>query len=93
MLLFLTLFACGEHHKSYFYDISSTILVSDEMGFQIDTEDVEICQGFRSEDYDTTTSWEVHALQCELLDINNGVAIYPTGKENTLEKMSPLLLN
>ena len=75
MLFILTLFACDTVHKTYFYDISSTVLVSDENGQQIDAEDIEICQSFRSEDYDTTTSWQVQAEHCEQLDIDDGVAI------------------
>lgn len=75
MLLFLQFFACEEGTKTFMYDISSTILVTDERGLQIDMEDVEFCQRFQSEDYDTQTSWSVHAEQCETVDIDDGIAI------------------
>ena len=75
MLLFLQLFACEENNKTFMYDISSTILVTDERGLQVDMEDVEFCQRFQSEDFDTRTSWSVHAEQCETVDINDGIAI------------------
>ena len=65
MLFFLSLVACEAELKSHMYDISSTVLVSDESGQQIDAEDVEICQLFRSEDFDTTTDWSVHAERCD----------------------------
>ena len=52
-----------------------TILVTDERGLQVDMEDVEFCQRFQSEDFDTRTSWSVHAEQCETVDIDDGVAI------------------
>ncbi|MEC7984575.1 MAG: hypothetical protein VX278_05395, partial [Myxococcota bacterium] len=71
MLLFLTLLACDAQYKSYFYDISSTVFVTDETGLQVDAEDVEICQLFQSEDYDTRTAWEVQALQCDVVDIKD----------------------
>ena len=77
MLLFLSFFACDESHKSYFYDISSTVLVNDEAGLQLEAEDVEICQIFRSEDYDTRTEWEVQAAQCNLVDIRDGIVQLP----------------
>lgn len=76
MLLFLFTFAC-DAPKVYFYDISSTVMVTDEMGQQIDVDDVELCQRFRSEDTDTTTAWAVHAEQCETVDIDEGVAFLP----------------
>ena len=75
MLLFLQLFACEEGSKTFMYDISSTILVTDERGLQVDMEDIEFCQRFQSEDFDTRTSWSVHAEQCETVDIDDGVAI------------------
>ena len=75
MLLLLHFFACEEGQKTFLYDISSTVLVTDERGFQVDMEDVEFCQRFQSTDYDTRTSWEVHAEQCEVVDIDDGVAI------------------
>ena len=77
MLLFLTLLACDDHHKSYFYDISSTVLVSDESGLQVNATDVEICQVFRSEDYDTRTAWEIQAQQCDSVDVDQGIVILP----------------
>ena len=77
MLLLMTLFACDEHPKSYFYDISSTVFVTDENGMQVDVEDIEICQIFRSEDYDTRTGWEVQAEQCDSVDIEKGIAMLP----------------
>ena len=75
MLMILTWFACSDYNKTFFYDISSTVLVTDETGLQINAEDIEICQSFQSEDYDTRTTWEVMNKQCEVVDINDGVAI------------------
>ena len=75
MFMILTLFACSDYNKTFFYDISSTVLVSDDQGVQLNLEDVEFCQRFQSEDYDTTTSWNVHNDLCEFVDIENGVAI------------------
>jgi hypothetical protein len=75
MFMILTLFACSDYNKTFFYDISSTVLVSDDQGVQLNLEDVEFCQRFQSEDYDTTTSWNVHNDLCEFVDIKNGVAI------------------
>ena len=75
MFMILSLFACDDYNKTYFYDISSTVLVSDENGVQVNMDDVEFCQRFRSEDFDTTTGWNVHNDQCEVVDIEDGVAI------------------
>ena len=75
MFMILSLFACSDYNKTYFYDISSTVLVSDEEGVQLNMDDVEFCQRFRSEDFDTTTGWNVHNDQCEVVDIEDGVAI------------------
>lgn len=77
MLFLMALFACDDKPELYFYDISSTVIVTDENGQQIDAEEIEICQFFLSEDYDTRTQWEVHAEQCEIVDIKNGVAMLP----------------
>ena len=74
MLMMLLTLACETQPKSYFYDISSTVMVTDETGLTLDLEEIELCQRFRSEDYDTTTSWTVHAEQCEVVDIKDGVA-------------------
>ena len=49
----------------------------DESGLAINSDNVEICQQFRSEDFDTRTSWEVHAVQCDIVDIDDGVALLP----------------
>ena len=75
MLLFLQFFACESELKPMFYDISSTVIVTDDMGIQLDIEDVEFCQRFQSEDYNTQTSWQVHSEQCETIDIDNGLAV------------------
>ncbi len=57
MLFLMALFACDDKPELYFYDISSTVIVTDENGQQIDAEEIEICQFFLSEDYDTRTQW------------------------------------
>ena len=75
MLLFLQFFACDSELKPMFYDISSTVIVTDDMGVQLDMEDVEFCQRFQSEDYNTQTSWQVHSEQCETIDIDHGLAV------------------
>ena len=75
MLLFLQLFACDSELKPMFYDISSTVIVTDDTGVQLDMEDVEFCQRFQSEDYNTQTSWQVHSEQCETIDIDHGLAV------------------
>ena len=75
MLLFLQFFACNPELKPMFYDISSTIIVTDDTGVQLDMEDVEFCQRFQSEDYNTQTSWQVHSEQCEVIDIDHGLAV------------------
>ena len=46
MLLFLQFFACNPELKPMFYDISSTIIVTDDLGVQLDIEDAEFCQRF-----------------------------------------------
>ena len=75
MLLLLNFLACGPELKTMFYDISSTIIVTDDTGMQVDMEDVEFCQRFQSEDYNTQTSWQVHSEQCETIDIDHGFAV------------------
>ena len=75
MLLFLQFFACDSELKPMFYDISSTVIVTDDTGVQLDMEDVEFCQRFQSEDYNTQTSWQVHSEQCETIDIDHGLAV------------------
>ena len=35
----------------------------------------KFCQRFRSEDFDTTTGWNVHNDLCEVVNIEDGVAI------------------
>ena len=75
MMMLLTLLACSESHKSYFYDISSTILVTDDTGMQVNIEDIEFCQKFQSVDYSTLTEWTVNSESCETVDIEDGVAI------------------
>ena len=76
MLLLMTLFAC-EEQKTYFYDVSSTVFVTNEEGSAVEADDVKICQYFQSEDYDTRTAWEVSSEQCNQVNIQNGVAIIP----------------
>ena len=75
MLLFMMLIACDEKNPTFFYDVSSTVMITDESGMQINAKDAEFCQLFTSVDYDTTTSWEVNSEQCETVDIEDGVAI------------------
>ena len=75
MITLLAFFACEPELKSYLYDISSTVIVADESGYQLNADDVEICQTFRSEDYDTTTEWSVHAQRCETIDVVHGLAV------------------
>ena len=75
MLLLMTLIACDEKNPTFFYDVTSTVLITDDTGMQINAKDIEICQMFTSVDYDTTTSWEVNSEQCETVDIEDGVAI------------------
>ena len=77
MLIFLSLLACDDTNKKFHYDISSTVLVHDEQGVAVNAEDIEICQQFQSEDYDTRTTWEVHAVQCDSVDIDDGIALLP----------------
>ena len=77
MLFFMTLFACDEFYKTNYYDISSTIMVQDENGTQINMDDVEICQIFRAEDYDTRTEWQLFAEQCDSVDIEDGLVMLP----------------
>ena len=77
MLILLSLFACVETHKTFHYDISSTVLVHDDHGVAVNLDDVTICQQFQSEDYDTRTSWQVHAVQCDVVDVEDGVALLP----------------
>lgn len=77
MLLLLQLLACDPELKTLHYDISSTIVVTDDHGVQIDLEDVEFCQRFQSEDYNTQTSWHVQSEQCEFVDIEHGFAVLP----------------
>ena len=77
MLMLMSIFACDDTNKTFHYDISSTVFVHDEFGTAVNAEDVKICQQFQSEDYDTRTSWEVHAVQCDIVDIENGVALLP----------------
>lgn len=77
MLVLLSLLACDDANKTFHYDISSTVLVHDEQGLAVNMEDMEICQKFQSEDYDTQTSWEVHAVQCDIVDVEDGVALLP----------------
>ena len=77
MLVLLSLLACDDANKTFHYDISSTVLVHDEQGLVVNMEDIEICQKFQSEDYDTQTSWEVHAVQCDNVDVEDGIAILP----------------
>lgn len=77
MLVLLSLLACDDANKTFHYDISSTVLVHDEQGLAVNMEDIEICQKFQSEDYDTRTSWEVHAVQCDIVDVEDGVALLP----------------
>ena len=75
MFVLLSMLACDEANKTFHYDISSTVLVHDESGVAVNAEDIEICQQFRSADYDTRTTWEVHAVQCNTVDIEDGVAL------------------
>ena len=77
MLLLMSLIACDDSNKTFHYDISSTVLVHDEHGVAVNMDNIKICQQFQSEDYDTRTSWEVHAVQCEFVDIEDGVALLP----------------
>ena len=50
----------------------------------VDIEELILCQRFRSEDTDTTTDWSVHAEQCVAVNVTDGIAVYPIGKESTL---------
>ena len=77
MLILLSMLACDQSHKTFHYDISSTVLVLDETGVAVNAENIEICQQFRSEDYDTRTAWEVHAVQCDIVDIDDGIVLLP----------------
>ena len=74
MMMILMWLGCSEQNKTYFYDISSTVLVTDEHGMMLDLEEVEFCQRFRSEDYNTQTSWTVSSDLCEVVDVKDGVA-------------------
>lgn len=76
MLLLMTFLAC-EEQKTYNYDVSSTIIVTDENGLAIQADNVEFCQRFQSEDYDTRTGWEVSSEQCNQVSIENGIATLP----------------
>ncbi len=75
MLMILTWFACSDHNKTFFHDISSTVLVSDETGQQLNIKEAEICQRFVAKDYDTTTDWTVQSEQCTTVEVKDGVAI------------------
>jgi|GEM_PF-2946326 len=77
MLLIMSFLACADYNKSYLYDISSTVLISDEDGMQLNAKDVELCQLFQSQDYDTRTAWTVQAQQCDIVDVENGIALLP----------------
>ena len=44
MLMMLLTLACDTQPKSYFYDISSTVMVTDETGLTLDLEEIELCQ-------------------------------------------------
>ena len=76
MLMMLLALAC-ETPETYFYDISSTVMITDDSGLLVEKEDLIVCQRFRSEDTDTTTGWSVHAEQCGPVDVADGVAILP----------------
>ena len=73
MFFIMTLLGCSEQNKTYFYDISSTVLVTDETGMTLDLDEVEFCQKFESEDYNTQTGWTVHSDQCEIVDVKDGI--------------------
>lgn len=76
MLLMLLTLAC-DVPETYFYDISSTVLITDESGQLVNLKDLTLCQRFRSEDTDTTTDWAVHAEQCRTVLVSDGVAVLP----------------
>ena len=76
MLMMLLALAC-ETPETYFYDISSTVMITDESDQLVDIEELILCQRFRSEDTDTTTDWSVHAEQCVAVNVTDGIAVLP----------------
>ena len=75
MITLLAFFACEAEIQSYLYDISSTVIVADDSGYQLNIDDAEICQTFRSEDDDTTTEWSVHSERCDTVDVVDGLVV------------------
>ncbi|MEC8382071.1 MAG: hypothetical protein VXZ96_17200 [Myxococcota bacterium] len=76
MLIMLLAFAC-ETPETYFYDISSTVIITDKNEQLVEIEELTLCQRFRSEDTDTTTDWTVHAEQCVAVSVTDGIAVLP----------------
>ena len=69
-------FAC-EAPETYFYDISSTVIITDKNEQLVEIEELTLCQRFRSEDTDTTTDWTVHIEQCVAVSVTDGIAVLP----------------
>ena len=76
MLIMLLAFAC-ETPETYFYDISSTVIITDKNEQLVEIEELTLYQRFRSEDTDTTTDWTVHAEQCVAISVTDGIAVLP----------------
>ena len=76
MLIMLLAFAC-ETPENYFYDISSTVIITDKNEQLVEIGELTLCQRFRSEDTDTTTDWTVHAEQCVAVSVTDGIAVLP----------------
>lgn len=72
----LLAFAC-ENPETYFYDISSTVIITDKNEQLVEIEELTLCQRFRSEDTDTTTDWTVHAEKCVAVSVTDGIAVLP----------------